>query len=258
MKKIFSIFLVCCATSLAADDAPVFDEAGENECRIFSPIPFVSGEPIFEEDEEGCKAIVDDEKEADEAVPYCSNEKDGADEESEQEPSRPIGPPYPIGSQSYDHHTCYQANYCRWKRYKTNFGMEKLFMRFPQQPAISQSHSLLTAYAYDYAVMYSFAGYYPPLGHIDPIAWFDEILFNVSDHPYNLISHTIFQASNGNWMMDYVAHDYLQNLVLKARAIITPFNGYILQCVKPNGSKDYFDYFLDNFWIKCECGISTN
>ncbi|MCH9626752.1 MAG: hypothetical protein S4CHLAM2_03800 [Chlamydiales bacterium] len=255
MKKIFSLFLVCCAATLAADDTPVFDEAGENECRIFSPIPFVANEPIFEEDEEGYKLSTDEEKEADEAASYCSDEEERQDNQSTPLGSSSYAPTF---CYHYNNQNCCHANYCRWKRYKTSFGMEKLFMRFPQQPAISQSQSLLTAYAYDYAVMYSFAGYYPPLGHIDPIAWFDEILFNVSDHPYNLVSHKIFQASNGDWMMDYVAHDYLQNLILKARAIITPFNGYILQCVKPNGSKDYFDYFLDNFWIKCECGMNLS
>jgi len=144
-------------------------------------------------------------------------------------------------------------SFSRWGRYKSNFGMEKVFVRFPQKPAISQSNTLLTAYAYDYAVMYSFAGYYPPLGNIYPFAWYDEILYSLSNYPYALISHVTFQVPNGDWVMDYVAQDYVQNLIIKARAIVTPFNGYILQCVKPNGIRDYFDYFLDNFWIRCDC-----
>lgn len=145
-------------------------------------------------------------------------------------------------------------SYSSWRSYKSNFGMEKIFIRFPQTPAVSQSYSLLTAYAYDFAVLYSFAGYYPPVGNIDPLAWFDEILYSLSEYPYHMVSHAIFQLSNGDWVMDYSAHDYVQNFVLKARAIVTPFNGYTLQCLKPNGASDYFDYFLDHFWIKCECG----
>jgi len=327
MKNIFSILLICCATFAFADEQPVFDEADDNECRLYAPIPFAVEAPIFEEDEEeeevadneaskegedltyaetcdecgedGCDCCLEDE-EADETTRYCcgdedeentdarywctDEDKEGTDtrywctdedeentearyccgDEDEENPDarfKKEGEPYALGlpiqrqrfEDTKDDQDKLHSSYSHWSRYKTNFGMEKIFVRFPQKPAMSQSSTLLTAYAYDHAVMYSFAGYFPPVGNIDPIDWFDEILYNVTDYPYNLVSHTIFQVSNGDWVMDYIVHDYVQNLVIKARAVITPFNGYILQCVKPNGTKDYFDYFLDNFWIKCEC-----
>lgn len=279
MKNFFSILLICFSAFAFADDSPVFDEVDDNECRVYAPIPFTAQEPVFEEDDEqirdevanteedneeetlayvgcgkcddgGCDNCLDEEEEADETAHYCCDEP----EEDSSEMRFALGVPVqrPIFRGSKDDVTRFHS-YSQWTRYKSNFGMEKIFVRFPQKPAISQSCSLMNAYAYDHAVMYSFAGYFPPVGNIDPQVWFDEILYNVSGYPYSLISHSIFQISNGDWVMDYVVHDYVQNLVVKARAIITPFNGYILQCVKPNGVRDYFNYFLDNFWIKCEC-----
>jgi hypothetical protein len=290
MKKYLSILLTFCAAFAYAGDTPVFDEADDSECRIYAPIPFAANEPVFEEDddqeeianseegqsedptyaacdkcgEDGCDCCLDDEEESDEnACRICKGEDEKDDEtrryfreedEDNTETRYAIGLPIqrPVLDDSKDD-LAKLHSYSQWGRYKSNFGMEKIFIRFPQKPAISQSSSLMTAYAYDHAVMYSFAGYFPPMGNIDPIAWFDEILYNVSGYPYNLVSHTIFQVSNGDWIMDYTVHDYVQNLVVKARAIMTPFNAYILQCVKPNGVRDYFNYFLDNFWIKCEC-----
>ncbi|MCC5831509.1 MAG: hypothetical protein JJU12_00495 [Chlamydiales bacterium] len=274
MKKYFSILLTLCASFAFAGDTPVFDEADDSDCRIFSAIPFSANEPLFEEDddqdeiaigeetpvedpayaasgrcgEEGCDCNVDDSDETDETTYYCCGEED------QEESERGIGTPQPFRSPSFNKRELAKCNsYNSWKRYKSNFGMEKIFVRFPQNPAITQSSTLMTAYAYDHAVMYSFAGYFPPMGNIDPLDWFDEILYSVSGYPYNLVSHCIFQVTNGDWILDYVLHDYVQNLIVKARAVVTPFNGYVLQCVKPNGARDYFNYFLDNFWIQCEC-----
>jgi hypothetical protein len=238
VKKIFSVFCVCCTAFVFANDAPVFEETDENPqaCRYGT---FMAEDPIFEED---------DEKEV------ACDECDGCDECEGDEARAAMllraqkNKPKFSACENQLH-----ASYVSWRRFKANFGMEKLFVRFPQKPAISQSNTLLTAYAYDYGVLYSLTGYFPPIGNVNPVIWFDEVLFSVDHYPYNLISHTIFQVSNGDWIMDYVAHDYVQNLIIKGRAVVTPFNGYTLQCVKPNGSRDYFDYFIDNFWIRCDC-----
>lgn len=236
MKNIFLILTLCFATCAFADEKPpVFEETDEN-CRFYATTPFAAEDPVFGEDEitdngdeDDQDDIAETEEDIDETALFTGCNKDPQEDNK------------------------YQASYSRWQRYNSNFGMEKIFIRFPQKPAISQNTSLLTAYAYDYSVMYSFAGYFPPVGNIDPCLWFDEFLYNNSAYPYNLVSHSIFQHACGDWIMDYVTHDYVQNLVIKGRAIVTPFNAYILQCVKPNGAKDYFSYFLDNFWIKCEC-----
>lgn len=144
----------------------------------------------------------------------------------------------------------FSAHYIDWKRYKAQFGLETTFIRFPYSPAVSQSNSLLTAYAYDHAVLYTFNGYLPPLAHIDPEKWFEEIILSFNHYPVSPLHHLICQAPNGDWIMDYVAHDQLQNLIIKGRAIVTHHNGYTLQCIKPNGIQDHFDYFLDYFSIK--------
>jgi hypothetical protein len=237
MKKIFSFLLICITSFAYAEGEPVFEETNE-EVSICAYAPFSLGEPIFEED--GTAIVLEKE--------IC--ECDDPDHVHQRlwlaqraSPSCEIEP---------EQNSSFYASYVSWRRYKANFGAEKVFLRFPQPPAISQSNSLLTAFAYEGAALYSLNGYFPPLGHIDPIRWFDEILFSVNNYPFALMSHVIFQDAAGNWIMDYLAQDFVQNLIIKGRALVTPFNGYTLQCVKPNGMRDYFEYFLDNFWIKCD------
>jgi hypothetical protein len=226
MKSILSIFLACCTAFAFADDDSFFEKTQE-KVPVHAIAPFAAEEPIFEDDDETTQAC----------------EEEGCDGIHEESRLKACGP----------NNGLYHASYVDWPRYKANFGMEKLFVRFPQRPAISQTSQLLTAYAYDNAVLYSLAGYFPPLGNIEPASWFDKILYTADHYPFTLISSTVFQAANGDWVLDYVAHDYIQNLILKARAFVTPFNAYTLQCVKPNGMRDYFDYFLDNFFVKCTC-----
>jgi hypothetical protein len=237
MKKIFSIFLICYTAFAFADEPPVFEETDEN-VRFSFYATFAAEEPIFEDD---------DEKDACTECEELKQEKEG-NEKSLLLRAQRNWPSVDEGEENPP-----EASYVRWPRFKANFGLEKLFIRFPQKPTISQSSTLLTAYAYDYGILYSVTGYFPPIGNINPVIWFDEMLYAVDHYPFNLISHVVFQASNGDWILDYVAQDYVQNLILKARVIVTPFNGYTLQCMKPNGARDYFDYFIDNFYIKCEC-----
>lgn len=247
MKKIFSILFVCCTAFVFADDAPIFEETNEYmNAKAEGYVPFAADEPIFEDDDE-------DDNKPRHACEDCGD-KDHSKEGNDNlmlPLTHPIQPDASFYAQGQENRL--NASYVSWKRFKANFGVEKLFVRFPQKPAVSQSNVLLTAYAYDYGVLYSISGYFPPISHINPSIWFDEVLCALDHHPYTLISHAIFQVSNGDWVMDYVSHDYVQNLIIKARAILTPFNGYTLQCVKPNGSRDYFDYFLDNFYIRCDC-----
>ena len=54
------------ATFAFADEQPVFDEADENECRLYAPIPFAVEAPIFEEDEEDEEDEEHDDEEEDE------------------------------------------------------------------------------------------------------------------------------------------------------------------------------------------------
>jgi|GEM_PF-3412736 hypothetical protein len=219
MKKFFSILFLCCAPFVYADDDSFIVETDEKIAYDLY-VPFAAEEPIFEETQADC----------------CG--------EPEPQEINGLMPNLSLIKS--------RVSYVSWSRYKANFGMEKLFLRFPQKPAVSHGATMLTAYAYDGSILYSLTGYYPPLGHIEPTGWFDTLLCSLDNYPFKLISHVIFQHVNGNWVMDYVAHDYAQNLILKNRAILTPFNGYTLQCVKPNGMRDYFDYFLDHFLLKCE------
>lgn len=231
MKSFFSIFIISCSLIASgfvyAGDTPIFEESDEEACVS----AYASFQGMHEEHEDSCPN--------EHLYPsqlYLHTAKDK-----------------PEFEQTEEDHQKFQLNTSVWRRFKANFGMEKIFVRFPSKPAASQSGTLFTAYAYDYAVMYSICGYYPPAGNINPSFWFDEVLYSMNTYPCALISSCIFQATNGDWILDYVAHDYMKDLLIKARAIVTPFNAYTIQCVKPNGSHDYFDYFLDNFWIKCEC-----
>ncbi len=263
MKKLFTLLLACCATYAFAYAPPVFEEAEEDgddtECSIFAPIPFASNESFFEEVDEDqdsnneCDECDNDECQDDGSNVTMDDDEEEDDEIAQYNSQDEVIDNFDIRCTAFGN-TKDELSFGQWGRYKANFGLEKLFLRFPAKPTITQSNSLLTAYAYDYAVMYSFNGYFPPVGNIDPIVWFDQILYNydVTRYPYNLISHEIFQADNGDWIMDYVVHDYGQGFIIKARAVVTPYNGYTLQCVKPIGAKDFFDYFLENLFLKCE------
>ena len=234
MNKLFLLFLVCCTAFVYANDDSFFEESDENVTFSVS-VPFAAEEPIFTED--------NDDENLPQACEHCEPDEEARFFLQAQTKRSACTP------QSWNRS---HSSYVSWSRYKANFGMEKVFIRFPQKPAISQSSTLLTAYAYDTAVLYSLAGYYPPLGNIDSAVWFNGVLRTVDHYPFTLISHVVFQAANGDWVMDYVTHDYIQNLIIKARAVVTQFNAYTLQCVKPNGMRDYFDYFLDNILLQRE------
>lgn len=236
MRNFFSLMLICCTACAFAAGEPIFEETTENgPVCVYSP--FAAEEPIFEEDGD-----------------YSPEEGNGCDECDDPNHDRLLNalrdqPEF--DERETDDAASFMASCSEWRRFKATFGPEKLFVRFPQPPAVSQSNTLLTAYAYDCAVLYSLSGYFPPKGNFDPIAWFNEILVSLGNYPFTPLSHVIFQDASGIWIMDYVAHDYVQNLIIKGRAMVTPFNGYTIQCIKPNGMRDHFEYFLDNIWIKC-------
>jgi len=146
-------------------------------------------------------------------------------------------PPIPFGSYSW------------WYLYKANFGIEKVYVRFPSTPSITQSSTMMVAFAYEYNVLYSLAAYYPPVGHIEPTLYFDNVLFNASQPPFMLLSHAIYQV-DACCVLDYVMHDTFKNLLVKTRVIVTPFNAYTLQTVSTYGISSRFEYFIDSFKIK--------
>lgn len=139
----------------------------------------------------------------------------------------------------------------RWKPYSYSFGPETVTLRSQKEVTVNKSDFLFIAYAYDSngSAKYVLTGYLPPKSNIDPDAWFDRIRSQVSEYPYELISSTVYQNTQGDRVMDYTFQHYVKNLTIQARAYATPHNGYILKCVKPNGSMDNFSYFLDNFKI---------
>lgn len=139
-----------------------------------------------------------------------------------------------------------------WSRYRINFGMEKIHIRFPNRPYVTQENGLMIGSSTDKQVLYKFVGYYPPMGNIDPHTFFKRELNLVSVPPYLLLGQGTYQLPNGDWVLDYVAHDTLSNLIIKHRSIITPFNAYTLRAIFPNGLTDRFDYFLESFRIQCE------
>lgn len=145
------------------------------------------------------------------------------------------------------------TNICSWSRYRLNFGMEKIFIRFPCSPTVTQANNLLTSYTYDHNILYSFCGYFPPQGNINPHALYEKILLDVSSPPFTILGTSIYQVCNGDWVLDYVVHDVALDKIIKSRTVVTPFNSYTLQNIFPNGCRDRFDYFADSFRIRCEC-----
>lgn len=212
--------MICCTAFAFANEKPKFDKNEENEYSAYFKL-------CNEEQKLGCEGN-------EERGLFCRGAC--SDDDCDDEHCDEI-----------------MGSYESWDRYKSNFGLETVYLRFPQDPTIIHTTTSLNAFAYDRGILYSFIGYFPPIGNIITNVWFDEILMSLSQYPYSILGSSVSQDSSGYWFMDYVFCDNVQNLVTKARAIVTPYNGYTLQCVKPSGAKDSFDYFVDHFRIKCEC-----
>lgn len=141
------------------------------------------------------------------------------------------------------------ASYLGWTTYKTSFGYEDVFVRFPETPTVSVGSSLLTAFAYDYDVCYSFTGYCPPCCSIDHKSFFNSILQNANITPYCLREYTTYYV-DGAWVLDYIMQDLYCDLVVKTRVVVTPYNAYTLQTSHPSYyyNSDH-SYFVESFRI---------
>lgn len=223
MKKIFFAFLMCCTSFACAQGEPIFKESQDSikpgAYRAFS----------CPEGREGDLSSLSGEEE----------------NEQTQEQVLPRAHAHRSGGLFNS-----SLSYSRWSLYKADYGVEHIHVRFPQDPTIVRTSTMVSAYAYDGLISYHMNGYFPPTPNIIPSLWFDEILYGNNCYPFVVKAYKTFQADIGVYILDYVAHDIFQNNIIKGRAIATPFNGYILQCVKPNGFNDHFDYFVDNFSIR--------
>lgn len=139
-----------------------------------------------------------------------------------------------------------------WSRYRINFGMEKIHVRFPDKPYVTQENGLLTGSATHHQVLYKFIGYFPAVGNIDPHQFFKRELDFVNTAPFLMLGHTVYEISNGDWVLDYMVHDTFANTIIKHRSVVTPFNAYTLRAIFPNGYNDHFDYFCESFRIQCD------
>lgn len=139
--------------------------------------------------------------------------------------------------------------YFHWHHYKAHFGFEKAYIRFPHEPTISHGNGLIVAYAYEHNVLYSLTGYFPPVINIEPVSFFETALFNASQYPYLVLNYAIYQA-DCYFVLDYIMHDTIKDMIIKNRTVVTPFNAYTLQAVSPYGHSTRFDYFIDSFKIK--------
>lgn len=140
-----------------------------------------------------------------------------------------------------------------WSPFRQNFGMEKVSLSFPNQPAISKNGTQSTAISWKGQVCYTFTGYFPPVGNIDTPRFFDDILLWMQTYPFSLSEHRIYENSCGNWVLEYVAQDHFRHVIIRSFSVVTPFNAYTLQCIQPFGTREQYSYFRDSFRILCEC-----
>lgn len=141
-----------------------------------------------------------------------------------------------------------------WSRASFNFGMEKVSLHFPSKPTISHDQFMKHATSYDTTGRYTFSGYFPPIGNINAYQFFNEKIAEVSVRPFELIHQNRYQNTAGDWCLEYSARDHLRKCSLHTFIVVTPFNGYILQCVTPHfGFAHQFEHFRDHFFITCEC-----
>lgn len=217
MKKLLLTFLFFCTTTAYAANEPVFEETDGDDHHNKTHTSF-----SFNAD----------------CDPW------GAEDERHQ------SPPYAgVGEETWN----VDYNGHGWKRYAATFGLEKVIARFPHRPSSTLEGPFLIASSSSGSVSYTFQGKCPPKGQIEPISCFTEICARYSEYPFSLFGHHIQETSDGNWTMDYVAHDCLNDMIHKGHTTVTPFNIYTIQCIKPSGSLDFFQYFVENFSIKCNC-----
>lgn len=262
MKKVFSIFLVFCAAFAYADTQSTIEEVDDQEFDACVAMTFAES-PIFEEDEVSSNDEIDDVSAStcDECGDECSGncreeyQKEGSETASENQPLDQAGQGInaSLWGFSQDEENELETSYSRWPAYRMKkFDPEIIYIRFPSEPIEKHNHQtgITTVYAFDHAVYYSFDGYYPICPHVymQPKEWFDTILNLMSYYPYNLISHSVCIMDR---VLEFEALDVVQNMIIKGKAIVTPCNAYLLQCMKPVGMKDQFDHFLKNFIIKC-------
>lgn len=270
MKKVFSIFLVFCAAFAYADDQLSIEEVDDQECGECVVVTFAES-PIFEDDEVSSRDEIDDVSTSSCDECGCGDECSGDEcrDEYKEEGSETAVTNNLVDEEGKEVSACFpcvnflgstqeeengpETGWSRWTRYKVEFKPEIIYIRFPTKPVVKNipKDSISNVYAFDNAVMYSFVGYNPPCSQIalNPKMWFDQILHSVSQGPYTLISQSL-NILEGT--LEYETYDVDQNMVLKGKAIVTPCNGYILQCMAPVGIKDEFVHFVKNFAIKCE------
>lgn len=136
-----------------------------------------------------------------------------------------------------------------WKKYRVNFGMEKIYLRFPNTPTISQDSSSICATAAERSTVYKFVGYFPPIGNIDPMFFFDRELGLFSNYPFVISWQKTYRTSYGDWVLDFEVQDTYAHVVIKHRSIVTPFNAYTMQAISTYGAYEQSDYFFESFRI---------
>lgn len=218
MKKIFLTFLFFCTSIAYAASEPVFEETDGDDHHNK-----VHGSYFLNANYNRCM----DEDEDQYSLPYTGFGEDK-----------------------------WNAGPNSWKRYAATFGVEKVIVRFPHPPNNSVEDPYFVASSSDGAVAYYFHGKCPPKPQVEPISWFTEKCVRYNEYPFSLYWHNIQENTNGNWTMDYIAHDFVNDMIYKGHATVTPFNVYSIECIKPSGSLDFFKDFLENFSIKCNCECS--
>ncbi len=141
-----------------------------------------------------------------------------------------------------------------WVKHKQNFGMEKVSILFPNHPTMTHNITMTTATAWESYSCYTLTGYFPPVGNIDAQRLFQEMLGTMSHYPFSLSEHAIYENFCGNWVLEYTAQDSYRNLIIRSFTVVTPYNGYTLQCIQPFGTLERYSYFRDSFHILCGCG----
>ncbi|MFZ0565489.1 MAG: hypothetical protein WAM28_04820 [Chlamydiales bacterium] len=155
-----------------------------------------------------------------------------------------------------------QASSWFWVRDNHNFITEKISVLFPNTPQFMNGTDWKGSYAYDNEFYYSFWGYYPPDCRTNLTAVFEDLLQHYSHCPYTLLAYTIHppycdELGYSVNMMDYTVYYQdpeccFNNLVIKGRTVVTPYNIYTLTCEMPEESvdRDEFNYFIKNFRIR--------
>ena len=150
MKRVLAIFMMMYASVFVyAEDVLTFEEADEAYYEAQIAMAFSNDPDFFDEEEDDvdqCECGEDQECVCGRCIFNFDEENEFPEMEEEDEEE-----------DSLNFSAFNKTNFVRWSKYKHNFGMEKVYLKFPNTPIETKTNEHLLVCAYDNGIQYTFS-----------------------------------------------------------------------------------------------------